>query len=491
MRNSRISQALSLILPILLPMVASAATLEVPAQYATIASALAAANAGDEVRISVGTHAEFGLVLPDGVSLVGAGVSPADCVIDGQGQGRILSAQFHTSPTVIRNLTLANGHARGETTYDASGGAIFINSSPVTLEACRFLGNSADYSGGAVRCMGAELTMSDCTFENSTAAMGGGALDLSYGASGQLARVSFLGNQAAYGGALSCRGDSNPILTDCEFDGNLARGEIGDGGGALTFFFSYPEFVRCVFRNNGASYGGAIHNAPEARANLSYCTILQNQATEGGGGVYIDNADPDIRSTLIAFQDGEGILSRGDLVPLITCTDVYGNTRGDWVGNIANQEESRGNLTVDPLFCSLELTAPPVLQFGSPCTLAGGGCDDLGALGVGCLSGVADDSDLPLPLSLELQNLGAWPNPFNPRTRIHFELGATQRVKVEVYGLDGRLVRRLADEVFGSGSQELVWNGTDEQGRAMASGPYVVLVTGETTSRKLKVTLLK
>ena len=36
-----------------------------------------------------------------------------------------------------------------------------------------------------------------------------------------------------------------------------------------------------------------------------------------------------------------------------SCSDIYGNEGGDWVGCIAGQDMVRGNLATDPLFCDL------------------------------------------------------------------------------------------------------------------------------------------
>lgn len=490
MSNPRMILAAVLATAALMPLVASSAILEVPNQYPTIGAAIAAAKGGDEIRISPGTYPESGLVLPVNVILTGTGASPADCVIDAQGKQRLLSIQFLAGRSVLRNLTLSGGRASGETSYEASGGAIFINSSPVTIENCHFLRNRASCSGGAVRCFGAGLELSDCRFEWNTAVEGGGALDLSYGASSRIDDSVFIYNRAGYGGALACRGDSSPIVNDCVIMANVAEGEVASGGGALTFFNSFPQFTRCVFRGNAAAYGGAIYNVSGAAANLSYCTLLQNAALEGAG-LFVDNARPTIETSLIVFQTGDAVRSRGELAPLISCTDIYGNSGGDWVGGIASQYRSRGNLGVDPQFCTLDPDVPPMLREGSPATRALGACDDLGALGSGCATDI-DDGDRHAPsLARTVANLGAYPNPFNPSTQIHFELGLPQRVRVDVYSTDGRRLRRLADRVYAAGSWNLRWDGTDDRGQSVASGSYLVVVTGEETASRMKVTLLK
>jgi hypothetical protein len=238
-------------------------------------------------------------------------------------------------------------------------------------------------------------------------------------------------------------------------------------------------------------------------------------------------------------------------------------------------------MSVDPLFCEAELGEDDEfnLQEGSPCTIAGGACADLGAGDIGCsepmFSGEAklsvvwdgglpvihweitgyrgpltfrlartsvqhqdqeqdipyevtdeggfravdtdfvpvanedyyyrlylvseDGSELLLgtvdlttpPREFTLGDVGVWPNPFNPQTSIHFELAASQKVRIDIYGLDGRRIRTLAEEVFQAGPRSVAWDGQDDGGRPLASGAYFVVVRGEQETKRLKVTLLK
>lgn len=68
----------------------------------------------------------------------------------------------------------------------------------------------------------------------------------------------------------------------------------------------------------------------------------------------------------------------------------------------------------------------------------------------------------------------AAPNPFNPHTTIRFELGRTARVRLRVFGVDGSLVRTLADRAFPAGEHRLLWDGVNDRGNAVGSGAYFV-----------------
>jgi hypothetical protein len=64
------------------------------------------------------------------------------------------------------------------------------------------------------------------------------------------------------------------------------------------------------------------------------------------------------------------------------------------------------------------------------------------------------------------------PNPFNPSTRISYDLPARSPVMLRVYDVDGRLVRKMVDAVQGPGAFSADWNGQNDQGHPVASGVY-------------------
>lgn len=64
------------------------------------------------------------------------------------------------------------------------------------------------------------------------------------------------------------------------------------------------------------------------------------------------------------------------------------------------------------------------------------------------------------------------PNPAKRGTTIRFELPDNARTRLEIYGISGRLVRTLTDEVHGPGPHSIAWDGRDDSGTAVASGTY-------------------
>ena len=84
-----------------------------------------------------------------------------------------------------------------------------------------------------------------------------------------------------------------------------------------------------------------------------------------------------------------------------------------------------------------------------------------------------------------------YPNPFNPSTRIEFELPATEQVKLSVFGLDGRRIINLVDGVMPAGRHEVIWTGRDDRGEIVAAGTYFYRLKAGTYTKTFKMTLLK
>jgi hypothetical protein len=66
------------------------------------------------------------------------------------------------------------------------------------------------------------------------------------------------------------------------------------------------------------------------------------------------------------------------------------------------------------------------------------------------------------------------PNPFRAGTTVFFTLAEPGAVKVQVVGLDGRLVRTLLNSDLPEGERNVVWDGRDDLGREVAAGSYVI-----------------
>jgi hypothetical protein len=97
-----------------------------------------------------------------------------------------------------------------------------------------------------------------------------------------------------------------------------------------------------------------------------------------------------------------------------------------------------------------------------------------------------------LPSSLLLVH--SFPNPFNPSTTLRIQVPAglpRGPLVITIYNIQGQRVRTLGLLAEGAGVYELVWDGKGENGRTLASGTYLVMVTLGDQLAAHRVTLLK
>ena len=64
------------------------------------------------------------------------------------------------------------------------------------------------------------------------------------------------------------------------------------------------------------------------------------------------------------------------------------------------------------------------------------------------------------------------PNPFNPATTIKFVVNRNELVQLNVYNIRGEKVRTLIQDSLPANEYSLVWDGTDDGGKNVASGSY-------------------
>ncbi len=66
-----------------------------------------------------------------------------------------------------------------------------------------------------------------------------------------------------------------------------------------------------------------------------------------------------------------------------------------------------------------------------------------------------------------------YPNPFNPETKISFQLPKECQVRLSVYNNLGQLISVLFEGELGSGIHSKIWNGLDMSGKQVTSGVYL------------------
>ena len=101
-----------------------------------------------------------------------------------------------------------------------------------------------------------------------------------------------------------------------------------------------------------------------------------------------------------------------------------------------------------------------------------------------------------LPIIKKTVLLQSYPNPFNPETWIPYELSRESNVKIEVYNVNGQLVRTLDFGVQPRGryigkDKAAYWNGRNEVGEKAASGVYFYVMKTDDFISTRKMFLLK
>lgn len=84
-----------------------------------------------------------------------------------------------------------------------------------------------------------------------------------------------------------------------------------------------------------------------------------------------------------------------------------------------------------------------------------------------------------------------YPNPFNPSTTIEYNLKTDSEIEIRILDNLGRLVRSLFKGQSAPGTHRLTWDGRDDSGHKLSSGPYFYQVTSGTFSSAGRMLLLK
>lgn len=98
------------------------------------------------------------------------------------------------------------------------------------------------------------------------------------------------------------------------------------------------------------------------------------------------------------------------------------------------------------------------------------------------ITALPSDSALPSALTL----MKAWPNPFNPSTRIRFGLPCESDVELRVYDLSGNRVAELFQGQLKAGWHEMLWNAD-----GVSSGVYFAKLNAGFQTRSTKLVLIK
>jgi hypothetical protein len=96
------------------------------------------------------------------------------------------------------------------------------------------------------------------------------------------------------------------------------------------------------------------------------------------------------------------------------------------------------------------------------------------------------DGEQEIELPTDLQLLPNYPNPFNPTTTIRWQQQHTGNVRLDLYDISGRHIKKFADATFNAGLQSVILDASN-----LTSGVYMVRLESSNQRVTQKVVLMK
>ena len=93
------------------------------------------------------------------------------------------------------------------------------------------------------------------------------------------------------------------------------------------------------------------------------------------------------------------------------------------------------------------------------------------------------------PAYLHISNI--YPNPFNPYTKITFDVRMNSDIKIVVYDIKGSKIITLAHQTYSPGQYIVSWDGKDVLGKSMSSGIYFVNIKSSYGDDQKKIVLIR
>lgn len=372
----------------------------------TIQAAIDRASDGDTILLAAGTYTGAGNrdIYNGGKALViKSAAGAASTIIDCESplSGAHTGFEFgdgEDSTSVLEGLTI---------TRASLGGVLCTGASPA-IRSCAIIGNVAQggAGGGGIRLDTSTSRISDCVISGNRAVNLGGGIFCKAGRP-RIERSVISGNSSTkFGGGIVVQSGAVVEIRACEVSADTSV----DAGGGIYVIAAAAVIDSCVISTNDGKFGGGIYNGTNATCTLRHSVLRGNIAWSGGGGVYSSSnmsitgctivrnsaayygggieatsgAQNSVARSIVALnENGSGIYTISGTLA-ISCSDVYSNAGGNYLGSTPDQTGQNNNFSSDPQFCGATEGEYGIYDT-SPCASAASPCAALvGALDVSC-----------------------------------------------------------------------------------------------------------
>ena len=396
--------------------------------FATIQAALDFSGMGDTIIVGEGTYIENiemenqNNVIASHFILNGDSSVIENTVIDGNGNGNVITMHYTGQSTELVGFTIQNGY-----TTDGGAGLYCENSFP---------------------------TISHCIFQNNQ---------------------SGISDPYTHGGAMLVE-DSEISLENVIFRSNYSSGQ----GGGLYLDQSTIEGSQLLFHSNMSNVKGGSIGLYKSTGNVEHVTFSNDSAVTEGGALFLHESELTVTSSILWQNRPEQIAfsSTGDG----SIVNINYSILDEYISGVTTNDNGTLNFGLfdvfdtDPLFCepdSMNFT----LADNSPCIGLGEDGTNAGYFEIGCSEIVSIHNEIA-PMGFTLNS--PYPNPFNALTTIQYTINeaSNEPSLLRVINVNGREVDVLINEKIEPGSHEVKWNAL-----SFSSGVYFIqLIHGEKSS---------
>ena len=406
-------------------------------------------------------------------------------ILDANNETGVMRFNYVTDAE-IKNIIIRNGST------DKGGGIYCAYYSNPVLENITIIENSASTYGGGIYCYEYSNPSLENVIitDNSDSGYGGGGGICCYDNSNpSLIDVTITNNSSnGGGGGIYCY-HSDPSLENV----TIANNSAASTGGGIYCLSSNPNLENVLITGNSASKGGGIYCFHYSDPILENVTIANNSAANHGGGIYCNHlSDPYLINCIMWDNIPEEVnFSEYGYQSTITITysDIQGGEAGIPTSGTGTVYWLEGNIDANPLFADPQnedfhltwanfpipdSTMSPCIDAGDPnspfdpdSTIA-----DMGAFYFD--QNQTGTGNLAINQITKSQLNNNYPNPFNPETTISFyTVEDAENAEIIIYNIKGQKVKQLKIENLKFKINEVIWNGTDDNGRNVSSGVYL------------------